>query len=82
VADRYTPIREALTSRTEEARLYRGSDAYRAFIQMLIAVDACYSEDLRADPSDRTAKIRGASAQCRALIDSLSDQRGEESPKI
>lgn len=82
MVDRYQPLRTELDARIDEARLYQGSDAFRAFVRLMQAIDACYSEDLRTENMDRAAKLRGGSAQLRALIDTLTDLSGSQTPKI
>lgn len=83
MADRYTPLRKELDERYAEAMAYRGGDAFAAFARLLQAIDRCYDEDLRTADADRTAKVRGASAQCRALFDALVDRSEHaQAPKI
>lgn len=82
MADRYQPLRVELEARLEEALQYRGSDSMRALIRLMQAIDACYSEDLRTESDVRAAKLRGGSAQLRALIDTLTDLSGSQTPKI
>lgn len=80
--DRRGQTRQALADRLAEVRAYRGSDAYTAFLRLLMAIDECYSEELRTAELPRLHEFRGASAQCRALQDALLDRRELTTPKI
>jgi len=82
MADRAAPARAEMQVRLEEAKQYIGSDAYAVFVRLLIAIDRCYDEDLRQASDPRMSEVRGASKQCRQLIDTLIDREGYETPKI
>lgn len=80
--DRRGQTRQALAERLAEVRDYRGSDLYTAFVRLLMALDDCYSEELRSADLPRLYEFRGAAAQCRALQDALLDRRELTTPKI
>lgn len=54
-----------------QAQAYRGTELYRAFVDLLGAIDDCYGDDLRAVSPDGLLFKQGASKQCAVLRDAL-----------
>ena len=61
--------------RLADVQAYRGTDLYKAFVDLLGAIDECYGDDLRSVAPDGLRYKQGAAKQCGLLRDALISGR-------
>lgn len=70
--DKPSSNKKAVEEALEEAAIHHGSDAYKAFVKLLSALDDCYGEDLKSCSLESVHKKQGAAKQCQLLVNALT----------
>lgn len=77
-----TDKRAALVEAAREFRQFSRSQAGRSLLEMLDALDAVYSEDLRNTNAEGLGRLQGACAQVKALRRLLTTEDATPLPRI
>lgn len=85
MVDRTDPIAQRLkraSDRLADVQAYRGTELYKAFVDLLGAIDECYGDDLRAVTPDGLRFKQGGSRQCALLREALINGNANAVPKV
>ena len=63
--------RKRVTDRLADVQAYRGTELYKAFVELLGAIDDCYGDDLRSVSTEDLKFKQGGSKQCVLLREAL-----------